>query len=107
MKLYISAGYYNLDDLVWQLRRISRPYNIGEVDASSDEIASIDSAVEALIWYVSTGRSYMDFDKALKRANLDKLIRYMVKDSNFSGEYNPLIKSAKKYLSRFCGMPKD
>ena len=110
MKMYIKSAkssYSDVYDLAWQLRRISRPYQIGEVDAPADECYSVEAAVEALIWYVSTGRSYRDFDMALKKANFKKMIAFMVRDSKMDTSYDELIKSAKKYLSRYYGMPKD
>lgn len=107
MKIYIkSATWMNLydlaDDLTWIVKRLSNDDSI-----SSQRSIAIESAADALLWYMKTGRSYRTFDIAMKKANLEKLILYIVKDSKESNDYDELIKSATKYLIRYCGLLRE
>ena len=67
------------------------------------DLTGYDLAWLAIEWYVGTGRSTWRFDKALKRANPEKLVRYMGDDGN----YHSAIKKAKRYLQRYCGLEKE
>ena len=65
--------------------------------------ADMELASMALEWYVNTGRSTWRFDKALKCANPDKLVRFIGND----GDYRSAINKAKKYLKRYCGYSEE
>ena len=65
--------------------------------------ADCECAGYALEWFVNTGRSTWQFDKALKRANPDKLVRFIGND----GDYHSAVKRAKQYLKRYCGLDKE
>ena len=108
MKIYVKSAttwrnVYDLaDDLGWI---INRDYNDDSV--SVEQQVAAKSAADAIVWFMSTGRSYRDFEVSLKKAKLEKLIVFMIKDSKNANDYNTLIKSAERYLIRYCGMPRE
>lgn len=58
-------------------------------------------AYESIAWYCNTGRSTVAFDKALAKANPQKLLRAILKGEN---TVDAQIASAKAYLTRYCGL---
>ena len=107
MKIYVNsaATWRDAYDLASDLSHIL--FMKYDDSVSVDEQISAKSAADALVWYMNTGRAYRDFELALKKAKLDKILAFMIKDSRCSNDFNDLLKSAKKYLIRYCGMPRE
>ena len=61
-----------------------------------------DWPVMAITWYVTTGRSTRSFDKALAKANPDKLTAFILKSSALADD--EIIIRCKSYLRRYCGL---
>ena len=59
------------------------------------------SAADAIKWYVSTGRAYPNWIKALFRANPRKIVAYVAREG---GSTNDMVKKATSYLRRYCGL---
>lgn len=109
MKIYIKSAvpaWRNIYDLADDLRYLAKHLTNDDSISTTREMA-IKSAADAIVWYMNTGRSYRTFDLAMKKANLEKLMQFMVKDSRESNNYDELIQSAKKYLMRYCGLPRE
>ena len=65
--------------------------------------ADCELAGYALEWFVNSGRSTWRFDRALKKANPEKLVRFIGVD----GDYRSAVNKAKKYLKRYCGYSEE
>lgn len=58
-------------------------------------------AYNALAWYCNTGRSTVAYEKALAKANSQKLLTAMLRgEQSVDGQ----LASARAYLTRYCGL---
>ena len=67
--------------------------------ATPEEKRRFMDAYHSVEWYVSTGRADADFEKALARANPEKLLSHILggKDQSVEG-----VARAKGYIRRHC-----
>ena len=68
--------------------------------ATPEEKRRFMDAYHSIEWYVSTGRADADFEKALARANPEKLQSHILggEDQSVDGQ----IARSKSYLKRYC-----
>ena len=68
--------------------------------ATPEEKRRFMDAYHSVEWYVSTGRADADFEKALARANPEKLLSHILDGKNQSVDGQ--IARAKGYVRRHC-----
>ena len=68
--------------------------------ATPEEKRRFMDACHSVEWYVSTGRADADFEKALARANPEKLLSYILNGKNQSVEGQ--VARAKSYVRSHC-----
>ena len=84
-----------IDDTLYKLRMAAE---FGH--ATPEEKRRFMDAYHSIEWYVSTGRADADFEKALARANPEKLLSHILggEDQSVDGQ----IARSKSYLKRYC-----
>lgn len=86
----------HINDTLWNLWKTAEFH----YTSPEEKRAQVD-AYDSLAWYCDTGRSTVAFERALAKANPKKLLGAMLRgDASVDGH----IASAKKYLSRYCGL---
>ena len=68
--------------------------------ATPEEKRRFMDAYHSVEWYVSTGRASLDFEKALARADPQKLLSHILngEDQSVDGQ----IARVKSYVQRYC-----
>ena len=81
-----------IDDTLYKLRMAAE---FGH--ATPEEKRRFMDAYHSVEWYVATGRADADFEKALARANPEKLLSHIL-DQSVEGQ----VARAKGYIRRHC-----
>ena len=84
-----------IDDTLYKLRMAAE---FGH--ATPEEKRRFMDAYHSVEWYVATGRADADFEKALARANPEKLLSHILggKDQSVDGQ----VARTKGYVRRHC-----
>lgn len=93
-KLQIIEGFQNIRETLYDIKDEADRYDEANGGYNGDYL------VQALSWYIGSGRSSWQFDDALSKCDIKKLVKQCAPKS---ASNDSAIKAVKSFLKRNCG----